>query len=197
MRVVAVVAVLLLITWFAVGQAPAPAGGTQKIAVVNTDRVLVETSEGKAADAQLRAKFAPREREIETRRQELEKMQADLQAKAATLPQAEQQRRALDLQQRQKQLERMAEDAQTDANAAQQESFGKIAKQVQAVVQKFGAENGYHLIMDGAQAGTLYAGPSADITAQIIAAYDKAHPVAAAPAAPATPPAAKPPAAKK
>ncbi len=196
MRVVAVLAVLLLIAWFAVGQAPAPAGGAQKIAVVNTDRVLVETAEGKAADAQLRARFAPREREIEGRRQELEKLQNDLQQKASTLSQAEQQRRALDLQQRQKALDRLAEDAQSDANAAQQETFGKIAKQVQAVVQKYGADNGYHLILDGAQAGTLYAGPAADLTKDIIAAYDKAHPAAATPAA-AKPAAPAAPAAKK
>lgn len=196
MRVVAVLAVLLLITWFAVGQAPAPAGASQKIAVVNTDRVLIETAEGKAADAELRGRFAPREREIETRRQELEKLQTELQQKGSTLTQAEQQRRALDLQQRQKALERLAEDAQSDANAAQQEAFGKIAKQVQTVVQKYGADNSYHLILDGAQAGTLYAGPVADITKDIIAAYDKAHPVAAKPAA-AKPAAPAPPAAKK
>ena len=186
MRVVAVVAVLILVTLFA----PAPAAA-QKIAIVDSQRVLWETAEGKAEQAKLEKKFTPKEQELKNRNAQLEKLQSELQQKGASMPQAEQQRRAAEIQRLQTALTRDTEDARTEFNNEQQDVVGRLAKRVDDVVHKFGTDNGYHLILDAGQAGTLFAGPSADITNEIIAAYNKAYPLGAAPAA--APPAAKKP----
>lgn len=177
MRVVSVVAVLLLITWFAVGQAPTPAGGTAtKIAVVSTERVMAETIEGKAAQADLEKKFGPRGKDIQARAAEVEKLQAELQQKGSGMTPAEQQRRSFEIQQKQKELERLNEDIQADVTTARQEVIARLAKRVDQVVTKFGTDNKYHLILDAGQAGTLFVGPGVDVTKEIVTAYDKQFP---------------------
>ncbi len=185
MRVVWLVAGLLLVSSLALAQAPAPAAGAVKIGVVAVDRLLADSAEGKVAQADLERKFAPRERELQARAAEIEKLQADLQQRAATLSEAERQRRLLDVQQKQKSLERMNEDVTAEFNAARQDVLARMAKRVNDVVQKFGKENGFHLIFDAAQAGTLFAATGADLTAQVLAVYDKQYPAPTA-ATPAT-----------
>lgn len=193
MRSVWVLAALVLVAWLALGQAPAtaPAADNGKIAIVNSERVLAESNEGKAAQADLQRRFQQRQTDLQARATELERLQAEYQQKAATFTPAEQQRRGLDIQNRQKKLERDDQDFQSDFNAAREEVLGRLGKQVSEVVQKYGAQKGYHLIMDAGQAGTLYASPAADISNEIMAAYNAQSPKPAA--APAAPPAAKKP----
>ncbi len=188
MRVVAVVAVLFLITWFAVGQAPAPAAGATKIGVVGTEQVMAQTIEGKAAQAEMEKKFVPRQKDLQARAAEIEKLQTELQQKGSSMTPAEQQRRSLEIQQKQKEIERLNEDFQADVNNAQQEIIGRLAKRVDQVVTKYGNDNKYHLILDSGQSGALFVATGADLTKEIIAAYDKQFP--------GTPATAKPPAAK-
>jgi outer membrane protein len=193
MRVVWILAVLLLIAWLAVGQAPAPAGGGSKIGVVYTDRVMGESAEGKAAQADLERRFSPREKELQDRSTEIAKLQADLQQRANTMTTAEQARRQAEIQQRQKVLDRLNEDVTADFNNDRQEIVNQMSKRLATVVQQYGTQNGYYLILDAGQAGTLFTGAGADITNDILAAYNKQYPVnVARPAAPAAPAVKKP-----
>lgn len=184
MRSVLVVAGLLLVTWLALGQAPTPGPAAgPRIAVVHADRVMAESDEGKAAQAELERKFAPRQKQLQASAAEIERLQTEFQQRQATFSDAERQRRAAEVQQKQKALERLNEDVTADFNAAREETLGRLAKRVSAVVQKFGTERQYSLIFDAAQAGTLYAGAGADLTDQVIAAYNQQFPLK--PAAPA------------
>ena len=114
MRLVLPIVGLLLVAWLALGQAPAPA--PTKIAVVSTERVLTESAEGKAVQAELDRKFAPRQKELQARAAELDTLQAEFQQKQSSFSDAERQRRALEIQQKQKQLERLNEDVTADFN---------------------------------------------------------------------------------
>ena len=169
MRFVWVVVTLLLVTWLALGQAPSPAPAAKaapaavaapaaSIAVVSADRVMAESAEGKVVLAELERKFAPRQKELQARAAEVDKLQAEF-------------------QQKQKSLERLNEDVTSEFNSAREESVGRLAKRVGEVVQKYGAEKQYFLILDAGAAGALYIGAGADITNEILAAYNQAYPV--------------------
>lgn len=170
------VVLLSLAAWLAFGQAPAPAAGA-KIAVVDTQRVLADTAEGKAVLADLDKKFSPRQKELQARAAELDKLQADFQQRQNSMSDAERQRRATEIQRKQKALERLNEDATSDFNAARDEALARLTKRVTGVVQKLGADRQYLLIFDANASGAMYVGAGADLTAEIIAAYDKQFPV--------------------
>ncbi len=178
MRGVWLMVMVVLVTWLAGGQAPAPApavGG--KIAVVNSDRVMAESAEGKAVQAELERKFAPRQKELQARAAELEKLQAEFQQKQNTLSDAERQRRTLEIQQKQKSLDRLNEDVTADFNAERQEALARLAKRVSEVVQKYGGDKQYLLILDAGASGALYVGAGVDLTNEILAAYNQQFPV--------------------
>ena len=175
MRVAFVAVAILVIAWLAVGQAPAPATGG-RIAVVNTERVLAESNEGKAVIKEMEARFAPKQKELQARALELERLQTELQQKQASITDAERQRRAFEIQTKQKSAERLQEDLNAEVNAAREEALGRLGKRANDVVQKFGAEKGYSLIFDAAQSGAIYAGAGSDVTNEILAAYNTAYP---------------------
>ena len=177
MRFGLLVLTLLMVAWLAVGQAPspAPAAGT-RVVVVNSERVLAESNEGKAVVKEMEAKFAPKQKELQARALELERLQTEYQQKQASFSDAERQRRALEIQQKQKSAERFQEDLNAEVNAAREDSLGRLGKRVSDVVQKYGAEKQYTLILDAGASGALYVGAGADITNEILAAYNQAHP---------------------
>lgn len=180
MRTVWLVGVVLLVTWLAVGQAPAPspAAGV-KLAVVQTERVMAESAEGKAVQAELERKFAPRQKELQARAAELEKLQTEYRQKQNSFTDAERQRRALEIQQKQKSLERLNDDVTADFNAAREEALARLGKRVTEVVQKYGADKQYLMIFDSGASGALYVGTGVDITTEILAAYNQQFPVKA------------------
>ncbi len=180
MRTVLLVGIVLLVTWLAVGQAPAPtSSGGLRLAVVQSERVLAESGEGKVVQAEMERKFAPRQKELQAKAAELEKLQAEFQQKQASMSDAERQRRGLEIQQKQKALERLNDDVTADFNAAREDALARLGKRVNDVVQKYGAAKQYQVIFDAGASGALYVGAGVDITNEILAAYNQQFPVKA------------------
>ena len=178
MRAVPLTMMLLLVTWLAVGQAPAPAQVVSgKLGVVDGNRVLTESEEGKAYQAELRRKFGPRQKKIQELAAEMDKLQSEYRQRQTALSGAERQQRALEIQRKQKEAERLNEDLNYDLNAAREEGLGRLRGRLQEVVNRYGKEKQYTAIFDAASAGTMYAGPGVDLTNEILAVYNQQFPV--------------------
>jgi outer membrane protein len=136
-----------------------------KMAILNTQKALLDTAEIKKAQADLEAKFKPRTEAMR---------KTDLQAGAGKLtPQVE-----ADLtsqgQRRQRDLQRMQEDLQADVERDRQEILSKASLRMQEVIKKLAEEKGLDVVVD--TSNTIYFKPTLDVTAEATAAYDKAHP---------------------
>ena len=178
MRAVPLTMILLLVTWLAVGQAPAPAPAVSgKLGLVESTRVLAECEEGKAFQAELKRKFGPRQKKIEELSAEIQRLQTEYRQGEATFSIAGRQQRALEIQRKQKEAERLNEDLNYDANAAQEEGLARLRGRLLEVVGRYGDEKQYMAILDGASAGALYVGPGVDLTNEILAAYNQQFPV--------------------
>ena len=178
MRAVPLMMTLLLVTWLAVGQAPAPAPAVSgKLGLVMATRVLAECEEGKAYQAELAGKFGPRQKKIEDLSVEIQRLQTEYRQGETTFSIAERQKRALALQRKQKDLERLNEDLNYDANAAREVGLERLNRHLRQVVEKYGSEKQYAAILDRVTAGALYVGSGVDITNEILAAYNQQFPV--------------------
>ena len=153
-----------------------PAGAQVKIAVINTQRAVLETAEIKKAAADLQAKFQPRQADIDKRTKELQQIQEKLDNAAKLKPQE-----AADLQaegqRKQRALQRMTEDLQGEVEAERNEILSKGGQRMQAVVAKLAEEKGMDMVVDASNA--VYFKPAMDITNEAIAAYDKQYPQSA------------------
>ena len=178
MRAVPLMMMLLLVTWLAVGQTPAPAPAMSgKLGLVLATRVLAECEEGKALQADLARKFGPRQKKMEELSTEVQRLQTEYRQGETTFSIAERQQRALALRRKQRNLERLNEDLNYDANAAREEGLARLKGRLQQVVGRYGDEKQYMAIFDAASAGAMYAGPGVDLTNEILAAYNQQFPV--------------------
>lgn len=161
---------------------------TVKIAVIAMREAMVATQEGQAAGKAMQAKYAPKRAAIEKEDAALAAMDDQLKKGGATMSAETQQKTAAELARRKKSLERDVEDL----DAEQQSDDNKLSQAITAklgeVIDKTAKAQGYTVVMD-ASAPLLWASDSANITPEIVKAYDAAHPVktaaAPAPAAPA------------
>jgi outer membrane protein len=168
-------------------QAAAPAQGT-KVGVLNIQAAIANTAEGKKVIADLQAKYQPRQQELQRLQQEIQADQEQLTKQGPALSDEEQSRLSRDAEDKQKQLKRSAEDAQNDFNHDRDEAINKIGQKMVQVIREYSTQNGFTLVLDGAQVPIYYAAPDLDITKEIITRYDAANPAAgAAPVKSATP----------
>jgi outer membrane protein len=97
-----------------------------------------------------------------------------------------------------KSFDRAAEDAKEDFQNQAGEIENRILQKMVPIIQKYVTDNGYGLLLDTDQAMTwprgavILAGPSMDITQQVVDAYNAQSGVAAPPAGSTTPKPAKP-----
>ena len=152
----------------------APAGAQMKIAVINSQRAVLETAEMKKAAAELEAKFKPQQADIEKRTKELQDIQQKLESGSRSNPQE-----AADLQaegqRKQRALQRLSEDVQAEVDRERNEILGRGGQRMQEVVKKMAEEKGFDLVVDASTA--IFFKPAMEITNEAIAAYDKQYPV--------------------
>jgi outer membrane protein len=149
-----------------------------KVAIVNLQKAVLESDEIKKANADMEAKYKPRQQAAQKIEQELQGIQQQLQNGQGKLTQSA----IEDLQatgtRRQRELQHLSEDLQTDVNAERTEILQKASARMQDVVKKVAEEKGFDMVVDTQV--TIYFKPAMEITAEVMAAYNKAHPVAAA-----------------
>jgi outer membrane protein len=191
----------------AAAPATTPAGPT-KIAVIAFQVAVGQTNEFQRNFADLQKKWEPKRQELKKLNDDIDAATKSLQTQGATLSDGERANRAKQIDDKKKQLDRSAEDAQNDFQQEMQNLYSGTASKVYDVLSAYAQQNGYTLVLDvaGQQTPILYAVPSTDITKPVIDAYNvksgvpappQAAPSAPAPAGQTPRPAAPKPAAPK
>lgn len=194
---------VLLAAGIAVAQspaAPAPAGtaapvqvGPAKIAVIAFQVAVSQTNEFQRNFADTQKKYQPKRQQLKALSDEIDTLTKQLQAQGATLSDAARADKARTIDDDKKKLDRDAKDAQSDYEQEVQETYTNIAQKVYDVLSNYAKQNGYTLVLDIAsqQTPVMYAVPSANITKEIVDAYNvksgipaPPHPANAVPSAP-------------
>ena len=168
------------------------AAQAQKIAIVNMQQAVLATSDGKKAAAAIDAKFAPVKTELDKlQRDIIAKQDAFTKARSTMYPAALASAQA-EIESLSSSLKRRQEDAQQDLQDEEQKQLGGIVPKLQQVINAYATANSLTFVVDTSASpnNLVFADKSINITAEIVAGYEKS--AGAAPAAPAAP---KPPAA--
>ena len=165
-----------------------------KIGIIHVQAAILQTKDGQKAAADLKAKFTPKQAELEKKQAAIEALREQMQKGSATMSDEAKAKIARDIDANTKSLTRDNEDLQADVEQEEGKIFNELGSKLYAIVEKFAKDNGYSMIIDvsNQQTPVWWAADSINITSEVTALYDKAHPQTAG----ATPaPAAKPPAA--
>jgi outer membrane protein len=167
-------------------QAPAPT----KIGVIHVQEAILSTKDGQKAAGELQAKFAPKRSELEKKQNDIASLQDQLRKGSATMSDDAKGKLMRDIDSKNTSLKRDSEDFDADVQQDEGKLMQELGAKMMKVLDKYAADNGFAVIIDvsNPQTDVLWRATSSDITADIIALYDKANPVAggAPSAAPAT-----------
>jgi outer membrane protein len=157
------------------------ASAQSKVAVISLQNAVLGTADIKAKSAAMEARYKPRVTQIETLDKDIASLTNNLQSNQGKLtPQAEADMTG-QLQRKQRDAQRLRDDLQGDVDNERNTILGKATQQMQDVVKKYAEANNIDVVVES-QATVFFKG-ALDITKDVIAAYDKQFPAAAAPAA--------------
>jgi outer membrane protein len=146
----------------------------QKVGVVDFQRAVVDTAEFKKAFAELEAKYKPKQDALQKAQQTLQDIQTQLSSSQGQLSQAGTAELNAKGQRTQVQVDRLTQDLQEDFEADRDAALRVVTTRYSDVLKKLATEKGFDFIMD--TTALRYFGPTLDVTAAAIAAYDAAHP---------------------
>jgi outer membrane protein len=145
-----------------------------KIGVVSLQRAVLETAEIKKASAEMETRYRPRQQTMEKLQREIEGIKQQLQANAGKLTSVAEADLNAQGQRKQRELQRLSDDLQSDVTAERNEILGASGRKMQEIVHKLADEKGLDVVVDAQS--TVYFKPVVDVTADAVAAYDKAYP---------------------
>jgi outer membrane protein len=144
-----------------------------KVAVINSQKAILDTEEIKKAQADLTAKYKPRQDQLEKLQKDLQDIQNQLQS--GKLNQLGEQELTAQGQKKQRDLQRVQQDLQEDADRDRNDILQRAGTRMQEVVKKLADEKALDLVVDSAN--TLFFKPALELTNDAVAAYNKAYPV--------------------
>jgi outer membrane protein len=162
-----------------------------KVGVIHVQEALLSTKDGQKAANELQAKFAPKKSELEKKQGEINTLQDQLRKGSATLNDEAKNKLVRDIDSKTTSLKRDSEDFDADVQEEEGKVMQELGAKMMKVLEKYATDNGFGVILDvsNPQTGVLWRAAAVDITADIIALYDKANPVAGGTSAPAAAPA--------
>jgi len=146
-----------------------------KVGVVDLQKVLQGTAEIKQAEADLKARFGPKQDELASAERELAKLQQDYEANQTKYTEAALADLAARIQSRQRVYQRNAQGLQDEVNRDRQDILSRVGQRLQEIVKKVAEAQAFDLVVDAQS--TLYVKPAIDISAAVTTAYDAAYPV--------------------
>ena len=150
--------------------------GNLKLGFVDSVGVLYGTQEGQQEIARVEQFIEEKQKEYESRLEELGRQQQQFQAQQRTLnpqTQAEMQRKIDD---EDRALRRFQEDSQTEISARRDDLLGRVGEKIQGIIEEYAQKQKFGTIFLRSEA-QVYVAPSLDFTQEITRLYDERYPV--------------------
>src|SRR5215470_3899840 len=128
--------------------APSLRAQNSKIVVVDFERAVVESTEGKKSSEKFNAALQAKQGDVEKKQKELEDQQKKLQNGARTLSDTVKADLQRDIDRRTTDLQRINEDAQKELQTLRDQLLRPIAERATAILNAMSNEQGYTVVID-------------------------------------------------
>lgn len=143
-----------------------------KIGVINSQRVLETSTEGKRVIAQLQDKDKKVQDELAKIDEDIRKLESKINTQRLTLSEQSLLDLRSDIDRKRTDRKRRAEDSLRELQDLQLRLFNKVKSELLPIIEELGKEKGFDVIFDLANSGALYFNPAIDITDEVIKKYD-------------------------
>ncbi|MFQ5882146.1 MAG: OmpH family outer membrane protein [Candidatus Methylomirabilales bacterium] len=148
------------------------AAQTVKIGFIDLQKILVESKRGKDVLSKLQTEKEAKQREIEAQEKEIRQVEAELEKQRSVLSESARREKESAIRKRVRELRRTVEDFNRDFRQRERDLQNQMFREIAAVVKTYGKEKGYLLITEKRAGGVMYGSEVADLTNEVIAAYN-------------------------
>jgi outer membrane protein len=145
-----------------------PAWADLKIAVVNPQKLVEESPQGKAVQEAMRAEFAPRQRTLQQTEANLKAKQERLQKDAATMSDDQRVKADKELRDGARDLQRAEGEFNDDVQARRNEELSRLQRTLLEEVRTYAKGQNYDIVLSGE--AVLYSASATDITPAVLSA---------------------------
>ena len=143
-----------------------------KIGVIDFQRVLMTSSEGKKAQAEINRKGRKMETELKQKGEAIEKLKKQLEREALVISKDKREEREREIRIKINDIKTMQKRYMQDFKTHEQRLVQRIQKDMKEIIDVLGEKEGYLLIIEKRQGGLLYFPQSVDLTDRIIRDYN-------------------------
>ena len=146
--------------------------GDIKIGVLDMKRLQQHSANFQKIKEQLKQKYNAFQKKLDTERQQIEKLEKELQKQSMMLSLDAKENKEMELGKLTRHYKYMVGEVTQEMKDAEFEATRKVGREIEKVVEKIGKKEGYTVILEQGTVGLVYYDNAIDITAQVIKAYD-------------------------
>ena len=147
--------------------------GLTRVGLIDLQRCLQESMEGKRTTELLKRKKAELQRQLDKKQQELFELRREFEKQSMMLSMDAQESKKRDVERKARELEYYFQDLNEDMARAQEREKKRIFEELGTVIEKMGSEGDYAIILEKRAGSVLYWNKAIDMTDQVIEAYNK------------------------
>ena len=147
--------------------------GEVKIGVLDMKRLQQRSANFQVIKEGLKKKYNAFQKKLDGERQQIEKLERDLQKQSMMLSLDAKENKEMELGKLTRHYKYMVGEVTQEMKDAEFEATRKVGKEIEKVVEKIAKKEGYTIILEQGTVGLIYNDDTVDITAQVIKAYDK------------------------
>jgi len=144
-----------------------------KIGVIDLQRCLQESAEGKKATEVLKKKKAELQKKLDEKQQELLELRREFEKQSMMLSMDAQESKRKTVERKARELEYYLRDLNEEMAKTQDQEKKRIFDELGTVIEDIGTREGYSMILEKRAGGVLYRDKAIDITDMVIKAYDE------------------------
>jgi outer membrane protein len=152
----------------------AQSSAPSRVAVINVQRVLLESNQGKTARVRLEKVAVQKQEQAQAMRTEIENLEKEISTKRLSLSQEKLEELTKQYDEKKISLQRFAQDADRELKTEEQKTLIELEKSIRPVIDQIGKEMGFALIFNKLESGLVYASDAVEITDTVIKRYNEA-----------------------
>ena len=143
-----------------------------KLGVMNVQKIIVGCKAGKAAKERFDVKMKDLQASFTDEEADLKKLQAEIKKKSSAWSEEKKAEKVRDFQKSGRELQAKTEDARFEMKQLQDKELEPILKSLEKVVEKYGKDQGYTMILDSKN-GVIFFDKTIDLSDSIVKLLDK------------------------
>lgn len=146
-----------------------------KIAYVNLQKALNESTAGKDAKAEMAQEIKKRQEDVNAKQEELKKLKEDIEKKGAVLSKEAREQKEMEFNKKSQEFQKSFMQSEDTLRKKEQESVREIIKELEDIVKTLAKEKGYAYVIEKTESGLIVGPPDMDLTDDVVRTYNKQY----------------------